>query len=290
MTIAKRIYVIKLPLTLDEYRRGFRYALSKFTTDEVSFIKMDRQRQIDSVTTETVKVLNLSKRMPYMVRKVIPAAACLVEEFSTNIDTLQFKKGDDKYTHVHKETKLKQIGKIYRSEEIVDELNTQVVAESAVAVEPADMKQSLGDESGIIGHYTKTTYKNRHFDEKTFKMRIDTKVCAENSFKFTGVDAEVEELDFRTFLKNKVVKVGENDYSGDYEKKYGAVYVFKYVEIELNSMVLGWIAKEILKVLRNNIVEIQQDIVKYRDKWIEMSEEELEKMEKDVVEKFMKNV
>ncbi|OQS54144.1 hypothetical protein EHP00_1776 [Ecytonucleospora hepatopenaei] len=363
MTVAKKVFKIKVPFSLEEYRKGYRYALSKYTTDEVQFVKMTREKSIDKIITETHKVLNLGKRMPFMVRKVIPTAACMVEEFSTNVDSIKITSDgvSDTFEHFHQTTDIKQNDLNVNKERTVDTVtvaNTEhVIADEKIKILDKDgtelpveetakiinerldvqknksakdlkiderlkvneknIKNTLGisetemreenskkTEKNSLGkahcqkekhqkyeeegHYTTTKYKNMHFDESTFKMNIDTKVTTNEHFKF-NTDAPVEVIDFRTYFKEKMVKVDDRDYSGNFSERYPCVYVYKFVEVEINSKLLGWISKEVVKSLRDSMVELTRDVIRFHKEWKNMKEEELDKYEDEVVKKFMQS-
>lgn len=288
MTTAKKIFRIKLPITLDEYRRGFRYTLAKFTTDEVIYQKFERSTEMDKITTKTHKTLNLTGRIPMLVKKVIPTAACFVEEFSTNVDTVVIEKEGAKFTHFHQRTQAgignKVVTKDLELDGLKNDSKEEVIKDEKVFVE--DINNNVVDPN--IGHFTETNYKNVHFDEKTFKMKMITHVCKNKDFKFDQYSADIVDLDFRVANNEDLTKIGDRDYSGNYEERFDCVYIFKYVEIELNSFGLGWISKELLKVLKSNLLEIQQCNMKWFNEWINLNDQEIEKKENEIVMKYSK--
>lgn len=354
MTTAKKVFRIKIPFDLESYRKGYRYSLSRFTTEEVTFLKMTREKNMNKVTTETHKLLDIGKRMPFMVRKVVPTAACLVEEFSTSVDSIRITEdgNKDSFCHFHQEAQVKQNDLNVEKERTIDTINVdgikhviadektklldkegkelpveeaQDIVNERLNVEKNETVKNIKektlkndtlskhenelkkandkkctecatvqancqkkDKSTDEGHFTTTKYKNRHFDEKTFKMSIDTKVTTNPEFKF-NTDASMEDIDFRTYFKEKLYKTEGRDYTGNYEERYECVYVYKLVEIEINARLLGWVAKEILKLLKETVIEVQRDLVKHYPEWKDMNDEELDKYEDEVVKKFMKS-
>lgn len=287
MTTAKRIYKIKLPLTLEEYRRGIRFAICKFTTEEVTFFKFSRDKKLNQITTESHKLLNIGERMPYVVKKVVPTAAYMVEEFSTNIDTVTVEKDNTTFTHFHQVTQAEgENHQVMGEETVIENVHTADGQEFT----KTDTKQMTLPELKEIhmdcGHTTFTSYKNRHFDEKTFRMQVNTKVVKNGNYVFDDTDAKVEEIDFRIVGKEKLEKVADRDYSGDYSEKFPCIYVYKHIEIEINQFGIGWVSKEVLKILRDNIAELQQDVVRHYSEWSKMTEEELDEYENKTIEKF----
>lgn len=236
MTIVKKIYRIKLPLNLDEYRRGIRYAISKMTTDEVTYIQFNRKIENNIIKTESRKFISLEKRMPYLVKKSLPAKALLQEEYSTTIELINGEPTND-----------------------------------------------------LDGHTTHTIYKNQYFDENTFKMTVEAKVCKNANFNFNNSDIKIEDIDFRTYFKKPLIKVDNRDYSGNFEERYNIVYVYKYIEIEINSTLFGWMCKKIAESLRDTIVELQHVILCDYNSWTKMNETELENYEHKIIERFSNN-
>lgn len=236
MTVVKKIYRIKLPLNLDEYRRGIRYAISKMTTDEITYIQFNRKFENNIIRTESRKFISLEKRMPYLVKKSLPTKALLQEEYSVTMEL--------------------------------------------VNGQPTD---------NLDGHTTHTIYKNQYFDESTFKMTVEAKVCGNDNFNFNNPDIKIEDIDFRTYFKTPLIKVNDRDYSGNFEEKYNTVYIYKYIEIEINSTLFGWMCKKIAESLRDTIVELQHVILRDYDSWTKMSETELENYENKIIKQFSKD-
>ncbi|KAL6121791.1 hypothetical protein NUSPORA_01241 [Nucleospora cyclopteri] len=300
MTNCKKLYKIKMPFSLDEYRRGMKYVLYKMTTNEVKIIKMHRKKAVNKIITETHKELDLTGRMPYIVKKVIPGAACFVDEFSINIDILFTKLENIKKEKIHQEIQTKQNGLQIDQEQTIElkideEMQTkqnEIQIEQEIMKSMKELKsaiqahENLNPNSMDHGHSCITKYKNKYFDENTFKMKIETVVNKNPDYKINGYD-KVEEIDFRDFGGKKISKVEKRDYSGSYDKKYECCYVYKGIDIEINSFGLGWISKEINKALRNMLVEFLQTIVETHSEWIQKSEEDLDGFEQEVLKKIL---
>ena len=95
MTTKIREYIIKVPFTIDEWRKGQRYVLAKQTTDEVTIVKTNQRKENNKIITEYHKVLNISKRLPSLIMKVIDSKSLLIDEFSVNIDEIRSEEDDD---------------------------------------------------------------------------------------------------------------------------------------------------------------------------------------------------
>lgn len=89
MSTKVREYKIKMPYSIADWRRAQRYVLAKYTTDEVQIVRHKKRSEDEKAITETHKVLDLSKRLPTIIRKVLSGNAAFVDEYSTNIDIVK---------------------------------------------------------------------------------------------------------------------------------------------------------------------------------------------------------
>lgn len=78
-----------MPYSIADWRRAQRYVLAKYTTDEVQIVRHKKSSEDEKAITETHKVLDLSKRLPTIIRKVLSGNAAFVDEYSTNIDIVK---------------------------------------------------------------------------------------------------------------------------------------------------------------------------------------------------------
>lgn len=110
-----------------------------------------------------------------------------------------------------------------------------------------------------------TTYVNNHFDVETFGVVVETFILdkAMEESEFLGMNAEFIDLEMEK-------EVGE------------AMVVYKKIKVEVNSCLIGWIANEIEKSLRNMIIEHHQLILNTKNEWRDVTHEELEKLENEV--------
>lgn len=113
-----------------------------------------------------------------------------------------------------------------------------------------------------------------------------SKKLQENIFKVEKKYKQ-EVLDFRTFNKSNYTKIGERDYSGEWESRHSSVYIYKLVDISINSFGFGWIVGEIDKQVKAMLMEVQQKIIESYDEWKNMTEEELSKLEQEMIQRFL---
>lgn len=299
MTTKTKVYKIKVPLTLQEWRKGSRYILTKLTTSEVQIVYHTTESSGGEITTKTHKILDVKQKIPYIIRKLIPDTACIVDEFSTNIDsvmvTLTDPAGNTETAQVYNvETKLKNKEGLL---EAIDTVREDVVVPDRIAdqleninlnEERKDGAPGRGGAEKMVNHCT-TVYKNRYFDAKTFSLEVrtaGTHVLKENIFDLDKAFKE-EFLDFRTCNHAKIARVGERDYSGDWESSYPCTIIYKLVDVSVNSFGLGWVAAEVDRMIRNLLVSVQQKIIQSYDDWVHLSEKEISDLENDMVQRFI---
>ncbi|KAI4292202.1 hypothetical protein PAPHI01_1476 [Pancytospora philotis] len=326
MATKTKVYRIKVPFDAHEWRRGSRYILTKLTTEEVQIVYHTMSHGKTSVTTKTHKILDVKAKVPYIVRKLIPDSACIVDEFSTNIDSAivtvvdpagnaQTGQAYNIETRVENEegvvaevkaTKdgvvspenlagtVNQLGNINVNEELAD--CKEDGGPSRVTVKEADKsgdsEASAGNGLSKLMSKCTTVYKNRYFDPATFSLEVATMAVAEpkeNIFDLEKAHKE-EDLDFRTYNKSSLLRAGERSYEGDWGERYPVTYVYKCVDVSVNSFGLGWVAGEVDKMIRNLLVSVQQKIIETYDEWSKLSDEEIGELEEQMVKKFVVKV
>lgn len=307
MTRKTKVYKIKLPLTIKEWRKGSRYILSQLTTDDVKIVIHRKEPGYKELKTITHKILDISKKVPYIIKKVLPEQSLILEEHSVNIDLLEIKMNKEKEITeeevynieddkgVYEKIKLKMRGiieKNYKKDKENDaneisnfkEKDVKSVQENTTICENKEI--NIKEE---MMNYCETKYKNAKYDEKTFKLQINTlgsKKELNNAFELDNGYKEVE-IDFRKHGKKNLKNVGTRDYSGDWTKRYPSMYLYKFVEVEINSFGFGWITKEIDKILKNFLVDVQLKIIESYYEWINLSNDEMEKLERQMINKFL---
>src|SRR5690606_35070709 len=120
-------------------------------------------------------------------------------------------------------------------------------------------------------------YKNKYFDPSTFSLEVKTYVANEakdNPFEAKETH-KTEDIDFVTFKKKNLLKVGDRDYSGDWTTRYPSIVCHKLVDVSVKSAFLGWVAGEIEKFFKGFLVNIQQQIIETYDEWKDLTEEEI---------------
>ncbi|ORD96767.1 hypothetical protein HERIO_1309 [Hepatospora eriocheir] len=260
MTVSKQTFKIKLPFTMYEFRRGQIYTLCRMMREDVSIIKHSRSKDGNLVRTESIKELNLSPFIPSAVKSVIPTKACIVEEFSTSIEAIL----EEDAIALHKFTEFVQ-----NDEHLVDEHFKRIYKKNS--------------------HDCLTVYKNKYYSEKSFRITITTKVNTDPNYKVE--DSHVKEIDFRTLKSDiSLLNVGSRDYTGDWHGKFPVIYVYKTVEIEVNVFGLGWVSSKINKGLSEQLLEFQTNLIKWYDEWKNLSDDELEELENDMIKKFYKKI
>jgi hypothetical protein len=214
MTTKIREYAIKIPFTLQDYRRGQRYVLAKYTTDEVIILENKQRKEDKKVISECKKILNLKKRLPSILTSVLNEKSLLLDEYSINIDEYSSK--------------------------------NELISSSCV-----------------------TSYVNQYYDTDTFTLTVKTMTSSgkkENIFK--EKNAKLEDIDLS-------------------DSKDG-IFIYKFISITINSMLVGWMADHIKNAMKNMLLKFQKKVIETENEWKNISEEELVVLEKAMCEKFKK--
>jgi Phosphatidylinositol transfer protein len=285
-------YKIRIPFTLKEYRKGQRYILTKLTTSDTQILRHEKKEEPDSIITETHKVLHLKNIIPSVIRKVIPDDACTVDEYSTNIEANVIANGIEEIkTKTHMKNVEGTLADLNINEDSKYAIPKENKAKEAVkdACSSSDKSGATSMNSNVSVNSCTTVYKNRYFDSDTFSLEVKTILSQEqltNPFKITEKYKE-RELDFREYKDERITKVGDRDYEGNWNGRYAEIFVYKMVDVKVNSYVLGWIAKEVDKKMRQVLLEVHGKIVETYDEWKDLSEEALVLLEKNMIEKFL---
>ncbi|KAI5169154.1 hypothetical protein PAEPH01_0486 [Pancytospora epiphaga] len=333
MTRKVRVYAIKLPFTLKEWRKGSRYILTKLTTSEVQIVYHTMSHDEGCITTKTHKVLDVKNKVPYIIRKLIPDTACVVDEFSTNIDSVVLKVNDPSGNSA--------TGQVYNIEAVIENNDGAIehidlkkegvvkpenmggIEEQLVNVDANEQgekklekditvkikdedgdklklsgKGSSGKENGQsvsemslnkLFNKCTTIYKNRCFDSNTFSLEVHTVGADEPHEKPFDLNTayKTEWIDFRTYGKADLTKTGSRDYSGDWEKSFPTIIVYKCVDISVNKFGLGWVTSEVNKMIRGLLISVQQKIVESYEEWANLTEEEIKSLENEMIQKFI---
>ncbi|WUR03590.1 phosphatidylinositol transfer protein [Vairimorpha necatrix] len=130
---------------------------------------------------------------------------------------------------------------------------------------PYIVRQCIPDAACIlteISHYNDslihTSYKNNHFDEEIFQITVETHLTNENPFP--GQEVEVQDL-----------SNGEE-----------SIKIFKKVDIEINNWMMGWIAHEIAKDMKKELIEHHHIIMRTKEEWKNTNLTELDKLEHEI--------
>lgn len=272
MSTKVREYKIKMPYTMADWRKGQRYVIAKYTTDEVQIIDVKRRKEQESVITETHKMLDISKRLPGIVKKVLSGTALCVDEYSTNVDVFTFPPSgaSDKREVVVSEETLKN------KDGLLDEM---AVTEAKEVRDIPDKSPHSAYSSGDAPKHTRensstceTRYVNRYYDVSTFSLSVKTHVRREDEGNIFSLPEG---------FKSQVFDLTRGR-TGD------GVIVFKLVEVKINSTFFGWIAENIKNMLRDMLVKFQEKMIETEAEWKDMSEEELERLEEEMVRRLMK--
>lgn len=281
----------------------------KLTTENVQIIEHKKKQDDDSRRTVTHKLMDMREKIPYMIKKILPNDSMIVDEYSTNIDIFEFTT-DVKKIIYRTEMQLQNSCKCVNpeggvcintkcklskgeSKDMTEDINTEAMANKNKIEELEDKEggtkitKSNEKETGLI-NYCETTYKSRHFGIDAFRLQVKTLGSKNESDNVFGLTCKYKEdaIDFRTYNKGKMWKVGSRDYSGEWKNRYPVTHVYKMIDVEINSFGFGWITKEIDKLLRSFLVDAQRKILETYDEWIKLSEEELCAMENKV---YLKN-
>lgn len=287
MSTKVREYKIKMPYTITDWRKGQRYVIAKYTTDEVQIVGVKKKKEHKSVITETHKTLDLSKRLPGVVKKVLSGSALCVDEYSTNVDVLTFPSDGEREVVVRQETlknkdglldemtikETKELRGLENKEDPLTELNSENLLSSSerdISICP----RGAGHEAGAGENCSKceTRYVNKYYDVNTFNLSVKTHVKRADERNIFNLPEGFKSQEF-DLVKGR---------TGD------SVVVFKLVEVTINSTFFGWIAESIKNMLRDMLVKFQERMIATEPEWINMSEEEIVKLEEEMVQKFMK--
>lgn len=293
MTTKTRIYRTKVPFTVEEWRKGQRYVLAKYSTDEVKIIQHTFTKSDGSVITETHKEIDLSKRIPGVVRKVINGNAVTVDEYSTTVDIMCFcGKADLVVTKQHIKTdgllKEMNIEKVQEIKEIkhkgdpmkdVQKDNLEEDVDTKIGIDlskinkqgkPCKSHEKPKSTVSTLASTCETRYVNRQYDTNTFSLLVKTIVKEE----------EEENL-----FEEEGAKFQKYDLS---EGKEPFCYVYKLLSVTVNSMFFGWVADHVKNAIRDMINKFHEQVISTEKEWRNIKEEELVKLEEEMMQKYMK--
>lgn len=289
MTTKVREYRTKVPYSVHEWRKGQRYVLAKYTTDDVQILDIKQRKEEGSIVTETRKILNMSKWLPGVVRKILNENAMFVEEFSTNIDVIRLPSNNEPGKEVVvTEEKLKTKGLLREMDvETVQEVSGVKDSQDPLKdIKPENLKdgtdkkmtvslktKSEGVEDSTfstISSSCETSYVNKHYDPSTFALSIKTLVKNEEEGSVFQAEGS---------------KVQVYDLAGDREP---FCYVYKLITVTINSMVFGWVADKIKNSVRDMLAKFHEKVIETEKEWKDIKEEDLLKLEEEMVKKFMK--
>lgn len=295
MTTKIREYRIKVPFSVHNWRKGQRYVLAKYTTEDVQIIDVKQRKENDSIITESHKVLNMSKWLPSVVKKILNENAMFVDEFSTNIDILILQSDTDpnkqvivttkdiKTKGLLKEMKIEKVqeikGDIAESKDPLKNIESKTLKDGEDKKINVDLsknkKNSTKDESddnqSTLTSTCESTYVNKHYDSETFKLTVKTIIKNEEE---------------ESVFKVKDCKTQFYDLAKD---KESYCYVYKLIQVTVNSMIFGWVADKIKNSVRDMLNKFHEKVIETESEWINMKEEELIKLEEEMVTKFLKN-
>jgi hypothetical protein len=309
MTKIAKTYKFVLPLSMDEFSRGQRYTVCKMTNEQVQILHFKRSNEKDKTILESKKELNLGGMLPRIVQKVLPREAYVVEEYSRSVDVIILEDDTKQMLHIHEKSKMQQNDNLIRNEQVINEVEKdgtiKIEKEKLINTKDGELIDKHNCLEEMVGkkkaeelinnhkmndfskddpsHECLSQYKNLYYDEKTFKMSIETKITQKSDYSVGGV--EIENVDFRVSDSNL------KQYGSEYEKRHPQyVYVYKTLRVEVNKFGLGWIASEVAKGLRNQLAEFQSNIVEWREEWKNFKDEQLEEMENLMVQKYIKRL
>lgn len=309
MTTKTKEYIIKVPLTLHDWRRGQRYMIAKYTTDEVSILGSKQRKENGKLITESHKVLNIGKRMPSIISKVLNSKALMVEEFSVNVDEIgettkvqNDRKKKEAQSSTNKNAVIVTEKKINEAEGLLKEMDVRTVQgvekkgshtsykdeklrELAVSIRDKQSTESVSTNKPIesisanksneslfstVSSSCETNYVNRYYDTSTFSLSVRT--IASHEYKDTIFGQEPG--------KSQII-----DYT---DGKEPAIYVYKLVTVMVNSTFLGWICEHIKNTMKNMLLNFQKKMIDSEKEWMNLTEEELQELEKKMISTFMK--
>lgn len=199
MAKVSKVFEFILPIKNTQYNIGNRYtAITKYISDgdkgfKISLINKESTDHDEyGKVQSTTKHLHLHSKIPNMIRKVIPDAACTVTETS----------------HYNE-------------------------------------------------HIIHTSYKNNHFSNEVFSIKIETRISEENPFP--GVEKETIDI------------------SGDEE----SIKCYKKMDVEVNNFFLGWIANEISKTMKSQIIDHHNLMINTKEAWLNKSQADIDKLEEE---------
>ena len=286
MTHIVKKYKIKLPFTVDEWRKGQRYALVKLSNDDMTILTHKQNVNDLYKITETHKVLNLKKKMPTIIKKLIPEQACFVDEYSITIEKTNNKKIE--HLKINEEAHIDEgvIKEVKIQENIFKAINHCISdpkslehLENLKSTKLPTLKSSGGS----------TLYLNKYFDKNTFILTVDTLIDSEDKKNIFNIEKKYqsENIDFRTFKQANIFKIGDRNYEEDWESKYPAIYLYKKIDVNINSFLLGRVAYEVESTLIGIIVDAIQLVIREYDNWKNLTEEQLVEMESELLKKYI---
>lgn len=280
-----REYILKVPFTLDEWRKGQRYILAKYTTDEVTINKISQRKENGKLITECIKTLNISKRLPSLIMKVISSKSLLIDEFSVNIDEIKSEKnGDIDVMVTDKEIKGKK--------GLLDKMS---IVETNEVKHPGKLEENLSCKNlNTSGGVKDVKLQTREDDIKPKNTPVVSSSC-ETNYVSKYYDANTFSLTVKTMVTNQLqdnifsqkdVKSNVIDLSNG---NSNSIYVYKLITVTVNSMLLGWICDQVKKLMKNLLIQFQEKMIATHEEWKNITEEELVELEKKMIETFMKS-
>lgn len=319
MTTKIREYVTKMPYSVHDWRKGQRYVLAKYTTDDVEIIGIKKRQEEGKVITESHKLLSMGKWLPMVVKKILNENALLVEEFSTNIDVLdngvlkvekRVKAQDGmldemKVEKTQEAKKVKDIGELEikdvkedmdkriivaldkvvkniknssddkesstsKSTESVKSVKSAKSVKSSKSAESVKSIKSLKSNNNLtLESACETSYINKYYDVGTFSLTIKTIVKDEKIESPFGTDPD---------------KVQSFDLSSGKD----GCFLYRLITVTVNSMMLGWIADRVKNSVRDMLGKFHEKVIETENEWKEIKEEDLIKLEEEMIKKFVK--
>lgn len=288
MTTKIREYIFKIPFTVDQWRKGQRYVLAKHTTDETQILDIKQRKENGTVITETRKLLDLSRRLPTVLKKLMKENALFVEEFSTNIDVVS---DEDSRTYITtkniktggllkemdvtktEEAKLDKIGSLEMQDGTDRQVNIELSNNKAAASSGSSTTESVSSAASSISSTTsstcETSYVSKHYDTDTFSLIIKTHVKTKMEEKVFSEEGKRQVFDFTN-------------------GKQANCYIYKLVKVTINSMIFGWVADKVKNSVRDMLSGFCTKVIETENEWKDLSEEDLVKLEQEMIKKFLK--
>lgn len=266
-----REYKIRMPYSASEWRKAQRYILAKYMTDEVKIIKHVKTKSENSVETESHKFINLEKRLPAIMAKLLNGNALLVDEYSKNLDYIIPKveiEEDMKCDGLIKNVNKREIKDLKKNIDEKDVLN---------AIKDINLKPDVKDVNVTLNEpisLSESRYVSKRYDEKTFKLMVRTKIFETSSILNNVFDLEPG-------FKSREIDMVPKGHEG------ATIWVYKLVEVQINSILLSWTAESIKNLLRDMLLQFQEKIIETEEEWKAISVEDLEKLEVETIDKFM---